>query len=137
MAEDSGQTVVAALIDHILPLVPGLTDLLKAGIDVLDVGCGSGRALNLMAETFANSRFVGCDLSPEAIAAGTRQAQERGLANVRFEVKDLGVAEIQGQYDLITAACSSCRTSPARVTSRTTSTIRLVRFSTRFHACTA
>ena len=26
-------------------LVPGLTDALAAGIDVLDVGCGSGRAL--------------------------------------------------------------------------------------------
>jgi len=103
MAEDSGQTVVAALTDQILPLVPGLTDSLEAGIDVLDVGCGSGRALNLMAETYPSSRFVGCDLSEEAIAAGTRLAQERGLANVAFEVRDLGVAEIQGQYDLITA----------------------------------
>src|SRR5215210_4457901 len=46
MAEDSGQTVVAALTDYILPLVPGLTGLLKAGLDVLDVGCGSGRTLN-------------------------------------------------------------------------------------------
>src|SRR5215203_6380676 len=45
MAEDSGQTVVAALTDYILPLVPGLTGLLEAGIDVLDVGCGSGRTL--------------------------------------------------------------------------------------------
>src|SRR5215207_2959710 len=38
MAEDSGQTVVAALTDHILPLVPGLTERLETGIDVLDVG---------------------------------------------------------------------------------------------------
>src|SRR5829696_6925068 len=38
MAEDSGQTVVAALTDHILPLVPGLTERLVIGIDVLDVG---------------------------------------------------------------------------------------------------
>jgi hypothetical protein len=63
MAEDSGQTVVAALMDSILPLVPGLIGQLKKGIDVLDVGCGSGRALNLMAKNFPNSRFVGCDLS--------------------------------------------------------------------------
>ena len=34
MAEDSGQTVVTALIDSILPLVPVLTDDLKRGIDV-------------------------------------------------------------------------------------------------------
>jgi hypothetical protein len=59
MAEDSGQSVVAALFDHILPLVPGLTERLEAGIEVLDVGSGSGRALNLMARAFPNSRFTG------------------------------------------------------------------------------
>src|ERR687894_928619 len=68
MAEDSGQTVLPALTEHILPLVPGLTERLEEGIDVLDVGCGSGSALKLMARTFPNSRFVGYDLSEEAIA---------------------------------------------------------------------
>src|SRR5215203_5123756 len=72
MAEDSGQTVLPVLTDHILPLVPGLTERLKDGIDVLDVGCGSGRALNLMAHTFPNSRLVGYDLSEEAIARARR-----------------------------------------------------------------
>ena len=43
MAEDSGQTVVAALMDSILPLVPGLMEELEGGIEVLDVGCGAGR----------------------------------------------------------------------------------------------
>ena len=37
MAEESYQTVVAGLIDHILPLVPNLTDKLKNGIKVLDI----------------------------------------------------------------------------------------------------
>src|SRR5215218_853891 len=76
MAEDSGQTVVAALTDYILPLVPGLTGLLEAGIDVLDVGCGSGRALDLMARKFPESRFVGYDFSEEAIARARAAAQE-------------------------------------------------------------
>lgn len=38
MAEDSGQTVVAALTEVVLPLVPGLTEALQQGIQVLDVG---------------------------------------------------------------------------------------------------
>jgi hypothetical protein len=59
MAEDSGQTVVAALEEHILPLIPDLTEALERGIDVLDVGCGSGRVLNKMAKQFPNSRFKG------------------------------------------------------------------------------
>jgi len=45
MAEDSGQTVIAGLDEHILPLVHGLQDRLEQGIRVLDIGCGKGRAL--------------------------------------------------------------------------------------------
>jgi SAM-dependent methyltransferase len=102
MAEDSGQTVVAALFDHVLPLVDGLTGRLKSGIDVLDVGSGSGRALNLMARAFPNSRFVGYDFSEEAIARARAEAREHGAANVRFEVKDAAkLAEVES-YDLIT-----------------------------------
>ncbi|MEW8550975.1 MAG: transcriptional regulator, partial [Candidatus Thiodiazotropha endolucinida] len=38
MAEDSGQTVVSALFEHILPLIDGHLSRLERGIDVLDVG---------------------------------------------------------------------------------------------------
>src|SRR3712207_6097187 len=102
MAEDSGQTVVAALTDHILPLVPGLIERLEEGIDVLDVGCGSGRALNLMARTFPNSRFSGYDFSEEGIARARAEAQEHGSTNVRFEVKDAAKLDEEARYDLIT-----------------------------------
>ncbi len=102
MAEDSGQTVVATLTDHILPLVPGLTERLKDGIDVLDVGCGSGRALNLMARKFPNSRFIGYDFSEEAIARARAEAEEHGAANIRFEVKDVATLDEKARYDLIT-----------------------------------
>ncbi len=102
MAEDSGQTVLPALKDHILPLVPGLVERLEKGIDVLDVGCGSGRALNLMARTFPNSRFVGYDLSEEAIARARVEAQEHGTTNARFEVKDAATLDEEARYDLIT-----------------------------------
>ena len=102
MAEDSGQTVLPALTEHILPLVPGLVERLEKGIDVLDVGCGSGRALNLMARTFPNSRFLGYDLSEEAIARARTEAQEHGTTNARFEVKDAATLDEEARYDLIT-----------------------------------
>jgi 2-polyprenyl-3-methyl-5-hydroxy-6-metoxy-1,4-benzoquinol methylase len=102
MAEDSGQTVVAALADHVLPLVPGLIERLEEGIDALDVGCGSGRALNLMARTFPNSRFSGYDFSEEAIARARAEAEEHGTANVRFELKDAAALDEKECYDLIT-----------------------------------
>src|SRR6202521_3327941 len=56
MAEDSGAVHDATLIDVTLPLVPGLIDRLRYGIEVADVGCGSGHAVNLMAEAFPRSR---------------------------------------------------------------------------------
>lgn len=105
MAEDSGQTVVAALEDHILPLVPGLVDRLRAGIRVLDVGCGRGRALNTLAALFPASRFVGYDLSQEAIAHATDEAHRQGLANVTFEVRDVSDFDrtaTPGAFDLVT-----------------------------------
>ncbi len=105
MAEDSGQTVIPALKDHILPLVPGLTQRLEHGISVLDVGCGRGRAVNLMAGWFPNSRFVGIDLSEEAIAYARRDAEDRGHRNVEFVARDLsdfdGTAE-RGAFDFVT-----------------------------------
>lgn len=103
MAEDSGQTVVAALMDTILPLVPGLIGELKSGIEVLDVGCGAGRALNLMAAAFPNSRFTGYDISEEATATARSAAEQNGLTNLRFEVRDATALGAFEKYQLTTA----------------------------------
>ncbi len=102
MAEDSGQTTVSALFDHVLLLIPGLTEALQRGIEVLDVGCGSGRAVNKMAEAFPNSRFTGYDFSGEAIANANTEAQLRKLSNVQFVVKDAATLHDHNRYDLIT-----------------------------------
>ncbi len=103
MAEESGQTVVAALLSHILPLWPGLDAQLKSGIEVLDVGCGAGRAMNLLARSYPNSRFTGFDFSDEAIQMANDEAAQHGSRNARFEVFDVAKHEGLGSYDLITA----------------------------------
>lgn len=101
MIDDSGQTVLPALIDHILPLADGLVARLQAGIDVLDLGCGSGRALNLMAEAFPNSRFTGYDLSEAATASGRAEAARRGVSNLRFAARDAATLDESARYDLV------------------------------------
>ncbi len=101
-AEMSGQVFDATLIQRTLPLVPGLVDQLQAGIDVVDVGCGSGHAINVMAKAFPNSRFVGYDFSDESVAAGRAEAAELGLSNAEFEAKDVATLDGTRQFDLIT-----------------------------------
>lgn len=105
MAADSGLTVLDALEDHILPLIPGLNEKLQSGISVLDVGCGRGRAMLKMAELFPASKFKGLDLSEEAISWAREKAKERNLENIEFEIRDAShfdkTAEPEA-YDLVT-----------------------------------
>jgi 2-polyprenyl-3-methyl-5-hydroxy-6-metoxy-1,4-benzoquinol methylase len=103
MAESSDALQDTALIDTTLPLVPGLVERLREGIDVLDVGCGRGHAINLMARAFPHSRFTGYDFSEEGIAAGTAEAAGMALSNARFAQHDVANLAEAGRYDLITA----------------------------------
>ena len=103
MAEDSATVHDASLIDGILPLVPGAFDRLGAGIDVADVGCGQGHAVNLMARAFPASRFTGFDFSEAAIAAAREESAALGLDNARFEACDVATLDAPGRFDLVTA----------------------------------
>ncbi|HZQ38618.1 MAG TPA: class I SAM-dependent methyltransferase [Dehalococcoidia bacterium] len=102
MAELSGMIFDASLLGGTLKLVPGLTERLEAGIDVADIACGSGHAINLMAQAFPNSRFTGYDFSAEGIAAGHAEAQRLGLTNVEFVEQDVATLAAANAYDLIT-----------------------------------
>ena len=102
MAEQTRDTIDATLLDGTLDLVPGLRERLEDGIDVADVGCGSGYAINVLARAFPNSRFTGFDLSAEAIDAARAQATDWGLANARFEVRDVTTLDVDGGFDFVT-----------------------------------
>lgn len=101
MADESALTVVAALEEHILPLAPGTIERLEEGIDVLDVGCGVGRALIALAKRFPNSRFVGYDFLESAVTQARREAAEAGVNNARFEVQDAATFTDSDAFDLI------------------------------------
>ncbi|HMF50163.1 MAG TPA: class I SAM-dependent methyltransferase [Candidatus Saccharimonadales bacterium] len=105
MAEDSGQSVLSSLESHIVPLVPGLAEQLKSGIQMLDAGCGRGRIINRLAELYPKSRFTGVDLSSEATLSAWSEAADKKLRNVEFIVADLSrfdeTAEIEA-FDFIT-----------------------------------
>jgi 2-polyprenyl-3-methyl-5-hydroxy-6-metoxy-1,4-benzoquinol methylase len=102
MAESSADVHDGSLVDGILPLADGAVERLRAGIDVCDIGCGQGHAVNLMAQAFPNSRFTGWDFSAEGIAAGKAEATRLGLTNATFAIKDVATIDGSEQFDLIT-----------------------------------
>lgn len=106
MEEESAQTVLSVLFESIIPLVPQLEDRLKKGIKVLDIGCGSGRVMNMMANQFPLSKFTGFDISEEAIKNAQSQSLIDGTKNVDFKVKDVSKIldpSTNLSFDLITA----------------------------------
>ena len=93
MAEESGEVFDAALVDVILPLADGLPERLRAGADVADIGCGSGHAINVMAQAFPASRFTGIDFSDEGLGVGRAEtARGLGLTNAAFVARDVAAA---------------------------------------------
>ena len=102
-AETSDARFDALLLSGTLDLIDGLRERLDTGIAVLDVGCGQGHAINLLARAFPRSRFVGYDFAENAIAAATAEAHQWGLTNSRFQVQDLAALQDQASFDLITA----------------------------------
>lgn len=99
---ETGPFFEAALVDVVLPFVPGITKRLQGGIKVLDVGTGSGQAVNVMARAFPRCTFVGIDVSQEAVDTARKQAADLGITNASFEVLDGRDIE-PGAWDLITA----------------------------------
>ncbi|MDZ7726885.1 MAG: class I SAM-dependent methyltransferase [Dehalococcoidia bacterium] len=91
-----------SLVSTQVPLVPGIEQRLEAGIDVADLGCGAGHAINLMARQWPNSRFTGHDFSEEAIGYAREEARDWALQNATFEVTDLPRMQGSNLYDLVT-----------------------------------
>ena len=87
-------------LDAALGLVERLPDRLRAGIDVLDAGCGHGHAALRIADAYPASRVVGYDVASAAIAAARAGAEALGLRNARFEVRDAADLEREA-YDLV------------------------------------
>jgi 2-polyprenyl-3-methyl-5-hydroxy-6-metoxy-1,4-benzoquinol methylase len=102
-AEFSAMFADAALVDAMLPLADGLVETLGRRARVLDVGCGSGHAVCLMARAFPKSRFEGVDFDDDGLAAARREAASLGLMNTTFRRGDAHEIGATAEYDVITA----------------------------------
>lgn len=77
----------ANLVPEWIPALTGVEEKLRAGATVIDVGCGHGAPLLLLAEAFPRSRFIGYDVHAGSVEIARQRATEAGLADrIRFEV---------------------------------------------------
>ena len=85
-----------------LPAMPDVQAKLERGALVADVGCGHGKALIKLAQTYPQSRYVGYDSFAPSIEHAKANAQAAGVVDrVRFEHRDVS-AGLPEQYDVIT-----------------------------------
>ncbi len=89
------------LVPEYLPLAPGLTEALTAGVRVADIACGTGHALIVLARAFPASTFTGYDLDEHAIARARAEAAGAGLANVSFDVADVARLAVTTPFDVV------------------------------------
>jgi len=97
------------LVDTFLPSVDGgkLVAGLRKGRRVCDLGCAEGVALLLMAQAFPKSRFVGIDMSEEAIEQAVADKRRLNIHNVEFWLEDAATlkdrAALRESFDYVTA----------------------------------
>ncbi|MGI0052696.1 MAG: methyltransferase domain-containing protein [Thermoplasmata archaeon] len=91
----------AAFVDRYLPRAAGLVGRLREGARALDLGCGSGQVVRILARSFPRSTFLGIDRSVDAIATAERETRAEGLDNVEFRVGEASRAS--GAFDLVLA----------------------------------
>jgi ubiquinone/menaquinone biosynthesis C-methylase UbiE len=90
------------LITGFLAPIPGLSERLTAGVRVLDIGCGTGHAINLMAREYPRGSFVGYDIAADAIERAERERAAMGLGNASFAVRDVAELDRDRPFDVVT-----------------------------------
>jgi len=66
-----------------------LAPYLRAGMRLIDCGCGPGSITVDLAQAVAPGAAIGIDVREEALTHGRKLAQERGIANVAFEAASI------------------------------------------------
>ena len=72
------------LVPTVLPKLDGVVPALERGAKVIDIGCGPGGAVLLLASSFPASDVHGYDISQFALTRANERLAESGLTNAYF-----------------------------------------------------
>ncbi len=82
--------------------MPDVEAKLRAGGLVADVGCGRGRALVKLAQSFPKSRCIGYDVYPPTVQQAEGNARAAGVGDrVRFEARDIAGQGLPQEFDIV------------------------------------
>lgn len=103
--DDEGEITPSASTINTFARVYRRVYKLQTGDSFLDVGCSFGFLPLLVAEYFGFDQVVGVDIQTDSFAVVRAIAEERCLANVRFEQADLLADNFHeiGKFDTVTA----------------------------------
>lgn len=91
-SQDMNYVLHLAAYEFISPLV--------AGLDVLDVGCGTGYGAEVLIDAQAG-RYVGVDIAPDAVAFAHANCSRSGASYIQMDALSLGFA-----LDSVDLVCS-------------------------------
>lgn len=81
---------------------PELSEYLRSGLTVLDVGCGVGTITLDVAKVIEPGKIIGIDIDDEGISKAEKSLKERRLKNASFEVMDAHDLQFPDKYfDLV------------------------------------
>lgn len=109
---DTGGAFNNRLIPDAVSQVPGLADRLREGADVLELACGTGRALVKLKRAFPASRVTGLDGDAFSLKLAAERLASAGLEDDVELIEDtLEDFEAEDEYDVVTINVSlhECR----------------------------
>lgn len=100
--ERATEVYIPALVDEVLPSLPGVVDKLAAGGQAADVGCGSGLRTIAMAKAYPDAVWTGYDNSKHALGRASESLARSGLTNLTFRNADDEPLRGDHSLDLVT-----------------------------------
>jgi len=88
---------------------------LEEGVNVIEIGCGTGKLLLLLAKTFAKSQFLGLDTSQHALNLANKAIEKADIKNIKIiDPKEITLAK--NHFSLaISLDCLHDMTHPTKV----------------------